>query len=106
MIIKAGNICKNSVRSFPIKNLVIKPIGWSTIHLSVDSNVITKICNNNKELEFKMEITNSGISLLVNKISYYSSNNIFDYDIDINIDETKYKLQDVIIFIDDLFYDS
>ena len=105
MIIKAGYVCKDSIRIHPIKNLIIKPFGWKTMHLSVGSVAITKICNNNKELEFIMEPHNSVIKLLVNDMTYYSSEQLFDYDINIDIDESKYLLEDIITFIDGTIYD-
>ena len=38
MIIKAGYLNTNSVRVHPIQNLLIKPIGWTTINLTIDDN--------------------------------------------------------------------
>ncbi len=107
MIIKAGYINKSSVRFHTVFNLIIKPFGWKTIFLRSESNDITKICNNNTVLNFDMKLHDSNqFVLLVNDIQYHSKNGLFEYEIEIDIDESKYKINDVVTFIQDTFYDS
>ncbi len=71
--------------------------------MSINSSDLTKICNNNQLINFEMKVNSDyEISLTVNNIIYHISNNLFNYSIDINIDESKYKLKDVITSVDDL----
>lgn len=108
MIIKAGHIITSSgsVRAHPIKNLIVKPVRWKTLILSVNNSHITKICNNNQLINFEMKVnSNYDIILTVNDNIYHTDKSLFNYSIDIDIDESKYKLEDVVAILNNTIYD-
>ncbi len=104
MKISGGYLSTNSTRMHPIRNLIIKPIGWTTIELIVERNFITKICNNGKNIKFNMEYDdNYRIILKVNNYTYYSSQHLFSYELNIDIQNNELN---TIEYIDNTIYDG
>lgn len=104
MKVQAGYLLNDTFRMHPIKNLLIKPIEWTTIELIVDGNIITKICNNGNNINFSMTFDdNYMIVLKVNNNTYYCSNNLFNYELNIDIENNN---SNIIEYIDNIIYDG
>jgi hypothetical protein len=104
--INAGHIDKTSIRDHPIRNLLIKSIGWKTLDLYIGSELITKICNNSKDIRFVLDMDNDyNINLKVNNLVYYSNRNLFSYKIKIDIDDNL-EVDDIIKYTEEYIYDG
>ena len=90
-----------SMRYHPIKNILIKPNGWKYIKLIIDGQIITKICNTGKPINFEQKHLNDyNIVLTVNDYEYYKKKQVYEYTLDIDCDDPN-----IVEYSDSMIYD-
>ena len=98
MIIKGGCIKQMYPSCYQNININLKPENWNYLYLSIGGKEITKICNSNNLIRFEVQNIENKIRLFVNNIEYYSSNDIFEYEINIILIDLECEDTDIITY--------
>jgi hypothetical protein len=90
-----------SMRYHPIRNIVLKPFGWKYVNLYINGELITKICNSGKQINFEQKLLDDYyIVLEVNGCEYYKNKQVYEYTLDIDCDDTN-----IVEYSDSMIYD-
>jgi hypothetical protein len=107
MIVKGGYILgTQSMRMHPTKDVCVKASdSWTRIILKVADKTFT-ICNTGINLVFSSQFgDNYQIDLTVNNKKYYTSRNLYEFEIDIDLDNIE-NFNTIVNTTDNFIYDS
>ena len=106
MLVKGGFLGKSVGYMYEITNLILKPKGWNFFWIVIDGTRISKVCNNNNEINLTLSDDNNyQINLFVNEQKFHTSRQLFSYTLDIDVAPNVNDISEFVTFVSSMIYD-